>query len=251
MVFEQLAPVFSDTQVEAFLIFLFKDQALGDRSAEVCRNMLNAGTAIVDQHGATRITSLLMVFEDHLASPGPPTETGNQIKEAVVILFGRAAWHLDASDRRIRNTVDRLVEALKTPAEQVQVAVSDCLVPLVRFMGNLVDAFIDHLLEELLNAPKYAAHREAAYGLAGVIKGLGIGSLKRFELHQGTMFAFEMLSSTLGRLFELYIMLTLPILLTAVGDGTADVRKAAQGSIELLGMMACCSPRQLTLSFRL
>ena len=299
LVFEQLAPIFPDTQVEAFFVFLIKDEALGDRSAEVRRNMLNAGTAIVDQHGATRITGLLVVFEDHLAGPGPPTETGDQIKEAVVILFGRAARHLDASDRRIPNIVDRLVEALKTPAEQVQVAVSDCLVPLVRFMGNRVDTFIDHLFEELLNAPKYAARRGAAYGLAGAIKGLGVGSLKRFdaisrlrtateekkrfELRQGAMFAFETLSSTLGRLFEPYITLILPILLTAFGDGTADVREAAQdaarvimgnmsgyglklilpsllsgldekqwrskkGSIELLGMMAYCSPRQLSLS---
>ncbi|KAL4068779.1 armadillo-type protein, partial [Scleroderma yunnanense] len=300
LAFEHLAPVFPDTQVEAFFTFLIKDEALGDRSPEVRRNMLKAGTAIVDRHGAARITGLLTVFEGHLAGSSPATETGDQIKEAVVILFGRAARHLDASDRRIPNIVDRLVEALKTPAEQVQVAVSDCLVPLVTFMwSSRVDVFIDNLFEELLNAPKYAARRGAAYGLAGAIKGLGIGSIKRFdvisrlkmateekkrfELRQGAMFAFETLSSTLGRLFEPYITLILPLLLTTFGDGTADVREAAQeaarvimgnmsgygvklilpsllsgldekqwrskkGSIELLGMMAYCSPRQLSLS---
>ncbi|KAF8421716.1 armadillo-type protein [Boletus edulis BED1] len=106
---------------------------------------------------------------------------------------------------------------------------------------------------------------------------------KRSELRQGAMFTFKTFSSTLGRLFEPYITFILPILLTAFGDGTADVREAAQdaarvimgdmpghgvklilpsllsgldekqwrskkGSIELLGMMTYCSPRQLSLS---
>ncbi|KAI5991791.1 armadillo-type protein [Pisolithus marmoratus] len=298
-VFEQLAPVFPDTEVEAFIRFLIKDEALGDRSSEVRRGILQAGTAVVDHHGSARLTGLLTTFEDHLAAPSPASEASDQIKEAVVILFGRAARHLEASDPRIRGIVDRLVEALKTPAEQVQVAVSDCLVPLVRLMGGHLDTFVDRLFDELFNAPKYAARRGAAYGLAGAIKGLGIGSIKRFdvinrlrtaaedkkrfELRQGTMFAFETLSTTLGRLFEPYITFILPLLLFAFGDGTADVREAAQdaarvimgnmsgygvklilpsllsgldekqwrskkGSIELLGMMAYCSPRQLSLS---
>ena len=106
---------------------------------------------------------------------------------------------------------------------------------------------------------------------------------KRYEPRQGVMFAFETLSNTLGRLFEPYITYVLPLLLTSFGDATPDVRDATQdaarvimanlsgygiklilpsllsgldekqwrtkkGSIELLGMMAYCSPRQLSLS---
>ena len=86
--------------------------------------------------------------------------------------------------------------------------------------------------------------------LRGAIKGLGVGALKRydvigrlrvatedkkrFELRQGAMFAFETLSSTLGRLFEPYITFILPILLTAFGDGTADVREAAQDAARVI-----------------
>ncbi|KAF9234000.1 armadillo-type protein [Melanogaster broomeanus] len=288
--FEQLAPSFPDTAVESFFNFLIQDEALGDRSPEVRREMLQAGTTIVDYHGAFRLAGLLSTFENYLAGPSSANETGDQIKEAVVILFGRAARHLEAADNRIPSIVDRLVEALKTPAEQVQMAVSDCLVPLVKLMGDRSEQLMDHLFDELFNAPKYAARRGAAYGLAGAIKGLGVGGMKqydvmnrlraateekkRFELRQGAMFAFETLSSTLGRLFEPYITFILPLLLTAFGDGTADVRDAAQdaarvimgnmsgygvklilpswrskkGSIELLGMMAYCSPRQLSLS---
>ena len=300
LAFEHLAPSFLNTLVAPFFTFLIKDEALGDRSADVRRQMLSAGAAVIDHHGASQRAGLFATFETHLAGPSPANETGDQIKEAVVILFGRAARHLAASDARIPGIVDRLVEALQTPAEQVQMAVSDCLVPLVTLMSEgRRGQLIDQLFETLFYAPKYAARRGAAYGLAGAIKGLGIGALKqynviersraateekkRFELRQGTMFAFETLSSTLGRLFEPYITFILPLLLTAFGDGTADVREAAQdaarvimgnmsgygvklilpsllsgldekqwrskkGSIELLGMMAYCSPRQLSLS---
>ncbi|KAF9232418.1 armadillo-type protein [Melanogaster broomeanus] len=249
--FGQLAPSFPDVAVESFFNFLTQDESFGDRSPEVRQEMLQAGTTI--------------------------------IKEAVIILFGRAARHLEAADNRILSIVDQLVKALKTPAEQVQMAVSD-------------SSSMDHLFDELFNAPKYAARRGALYGLAGAIKGLGVSDMKQydvmnhlrtateekkhFELRQGAMFAFETLSSTLGQLFEPYITFILPLLLTAFGDGTADVRDAARdaaqiiignmsgygvklilpslllgldekqwwskkGSIKLLGMMAYCSPRQL------
>ncbi|KAH0826065.1 armadillo-type protein [Lanmaoa asiatica] len=256
MVFERLAPSFPEMQVEPFFKFLIQDEALGDRSPDVQREMLRAGAAVIDHHGASQLAGLLSAFETHLAGPSPANETGDQIKEAV----------------------------------------SDCLVLLVTLMGEGRSAgLIDRLFETLFEAPKYAARRCAAYGLAGAMKGLGIGAMKRydvierlrvaaeekkrFELRQGAMFAFE----TLGRLFEPYITFILPMLLTAFGDGTADVREAAQdaarvimgnmsgygvklilpsllsgldekqwrskkGSIELLGMMAYRSPRQLSLS---
>ncbi|KAJ7224326.1 armadillo-type protein [Mycena pura] len=297
--FELLSPLLPEDEIEPFFDFLIQDEALGDRTAEVCRGMLSAGTAIIDLHGSARLAALISMFENHLAQTSPGTETGDKIKEAVVVLFGRVARHLDVTDSRVPSIVDRLVDALKTPAEQVQMAVSDCLSPLVKLMRENVSQLVDNLMDQLLNAPKYAARRGAAYGLAGVIKGTGIAGMKEFDIirrlrtaaddkkryepRQGTMFAFETLSATLGRPFEPYITYILPLLLTTFGDSAADVREATQdaariimgnmsgyglklilpsllagleekqwrtkkGSIELLGMMAYCSPRQLSLS---
>ncbi|KAJ3828802.1 translational activator GCN1 [Lentinula raphanica] len=297
--FQQLAPLFVEAEVLPFFHFLIQDEALGDRTPEVRRSMLTSGTIAVDLHGRSCIAPLIAMFEEYLGRSSPATATGDHIKEAVVILFGRVARHLDASDVRIPGIVNRLVEALKTPSEQVQIAASDCLSPLVNLMRPEVPALVDNLFEDLLNAPKYASRRGAAYGIAGVIKGTGIGGMKEFaiisklraasedkkhyEPRQGVMFAIETLSMTLGRLFEPYIEFILPILLTSFGDATADVREATQdasrvimgnlsgygvklilptllsgldekqwrskkGSIELLGMMAYCSPRQLSLS---
>ncbi|KAG6848260.1 hypothetical protein H0H93_001776 [Arthromyces matolae] len=296
---ENLSPTFTPDEIEPLFQFLVKDQALGDRSPEVRRGMLNAATTIIDLHGAERLAVLISFFENHLAQPSPATETDDQIKEAVIILFGRVARHLDSSDSRIPTIVDRLVEALKTPSEQVQIAVSDCLSPLVQLMRPRLASLVDQLLDDLFNSAKYGTRRGAAYGLAGVLKGAGISGMKefnviarlrtatedkkRYEPRQGVMFAFETLSSTLGRLFEPYITYVLPLLLSLFGDGTPDVREATQdaarvimgnlsaygvklilptllegldekqwrtkkGSIELLGMMAYCSPRQLSIS---
>lgn len=297
--FEHLAPSMTENELESFFKFLIEDQALGDRASDVRRGMLSAGTAVIDLHGDKRLAALISLFETRLADSSTSSETDDFIKEAVVILFGRVARHLEASDSRIPAIVDRLVDALKTPAEQVQIAVSECLSPLVTLMKPRLPTLVDSLIEDLFGAPKYAARRGAAYGLAGVIKGTGIGGMKefdvmtrlkaaaedkkRYEPRQGVMFAFETLSNTLGRLFEPYIVYALPLLLSSFGDSTADVREATQeaariimgnlsgygvklimptllegldekqwrskkGSIELLGMMAYCSPRQLSIS---
>ncbi|CDO72622.1 hypothetical protein BN946_scf184985.g41 [Trametes cinnabarina] len=297
--FELLAPAFTADDVVPFFKFLIQHQALGDRHPDVRRGMLNCGMAVIDQHGSTRLPELISMFEAELASTSAGTESSDQIKEAVVILFGRVARHLDSSDPRLPSIVERLVGALKTPAEQVQMAVSDCLSPLVQIMKTPPSELIDRLMDELCNSPSYAARRGAAYGLAGVVKGLGISAIKeyniferlktatedkkRFEPRQGAMFAFETFSSTLGRLFEPYIIHVLPLLLNSFGDGVPDVREATEdaarvimanmsgyglktvlpsllsgldekqwrtkkGSIELLGMMAYCAPKQLSQS---
>ncbi|CAE7122272.1 unnamed protein product [Rhizoctonia solani] len=297
--FRHLAPYFTETEVVPFFEFLIKDEALGDRHAAVRRNMLDAGNAVLDLHGDKKLQELIEMFERHLSSPSTGTDTSDNIREAVVVLFGRHAGHLEASDPRVPQVVDRLVEALKTPSEVVQIAVADCLPALVKLMKPRLPKLVDHLFEELINGTKYAQRRGAAYGLAGVLKGRGImgfkefdivGRLrramddkKRFEARQGVVFVFETLSVTLGRLFEPYIPLILPLLLGAFGDGTPDVRDATidaskvimanmsgygvklilptlletleekqwrtkKGSIELLGSMAYCAPKQLSVS---
>jgi hypothetical protein len=296
--FKHLAPSFIQPEIEPFFIFLIKEEALGDREVDVRRAMLDAGTAVIDLHGALSLPGLISMFEAQLGTDST-TETQDQIQEAVVILFGRLGRHLDPSDSRMPALVKRIVEALKTPAEQVQIAVADCLAPLVNKMTSPVQNLIDRLLVDLAEAPKYAARRGAAYGLAGVIKGVGIQGVKeygifprlkgyvedkkRYEARQGAVMAFETMSATLTRVFEPYVIHTIPLLLVAFGDGTPEVRDAAQdaarvmmgnmsgygvklilpdllsgidekqwrtkkGSIELLGMMAYCAPRQLSQS---
>ena len=295
---EHLAPAFNEEATVPFFNFLV-EEGLGDRSADVRRGMLDAGSAVIDYHGPRYLAELITMFERHLAGPPPTSEAADFIQEAVVILFGRVARHLGSSDSRLPTILARLVESLKTPSEQVQYAVADCLAPLVQVTRSFASQLANQLLDELFNAPKYASRRGAAYGLTGVVKGIGISGMKQFDVfhrlkgatedkrqyepRQGAMFALETLSSALGRLFEPYAIHALPLLLTAFGDSIPDVREAAtdaarvimrnmsgygvklilpsllsgldekqwrtkKGSIELMGMMAYCAPRQLSQS---
>ncbi|KAH6885450.1 translational activator GCN1, partial [Coprinopsis sp. MPI-PUGE-AT-0042] len=200
--FEQLAPSFPESEIEAFFHFLIQSEALGDRAPEVRRGMLNAGTTHL---------------ETQLGKPST-TETEDFIKEGVVILFGRVARHLDASDSRIPDVVDRL---------GVQIAVAECISPLVKLMKTRLPSLVDQLFQDLFQGEKYAIRRGAAYGIAGVIKGTGITGMrefdvlrrlqtaaedkKQFQSRQGVMFLLETLSTTLGRLFEPYITHVLPL----------------------------------------
>lgn len=205
---------------------------------------------VIDLHGKETLQSLIATFEEYLGRPLTGGEVQDHITEALVILFGRLARHLDPSDPRITGVIGRLVDALRTPSEVVQAAVCDCLPPLIKVIKSQVPALVDQLLTDLFTAPKYAERRGAAYGLAGVVRGRGMSTLKEFgiigrlrdnaedkkDLHarQGAVFGYEILSTVLGRLFEPYIIDILPLLLTSFGDTSPDVRDATQDAAKAI-----------------
>jgi hypothetical protein len=143
----------------------------------------------------------------------------------------------------------------------------------------------------------YGERRGASYALAGLVRGLGLQTVKRMDLleellaaaqdkdarrRQGAFIAMETLAIMLGRLYEPYTVRALPIMLVAMGDSVVEVRDACwaaaqasmaevssqgvkmilpallsglkerqwrtkAGAAEVLGAMAYCAPRQLSL----
>ncbi|TIC67402.1 ARM repeat-containing protein [Wallemia mellicola] len=244
-----LSTLFSGNEVVALFEFLITGEALGDAHPSVRREMLEVGITVIDSHGKKSLQQLIEMFEQTLKQTST-TEIQDMVFEAVVIFFGRLARHLEPTDERVPIVVDRLVDALKTPSELVQSAVADCLPPLVQARSEQRAPLVKHLLNELINAEKYAARRGAAYGLAGVVKGAGLSSFKEFDIlrtlkksaedkknmqaRQGALFAFETLSGTLERLFEPWIPTLMPILLTSFGDSVPDVREATQDAAKVI-----------------
>ncbi|KAK2840962.1 hypothetical protein Q7C36_012541 [Tachysurus vachellii] len=283
---DQVTPIFQ----------FFVPDALNDRHSEVRRCMLDAALSVLNTHGKDNVNSLLPVFEEFLKN-APQDASYDSVRQSVVILMGSLAKHLDKSDPKVKPIVAKLITALSTPSQQVQESVASCLPPLVPAIKEDAGDMVRKLLQLLLESDKYAERKGAAYGLAGLVKGLGILSLKQQDImttltdaiqdkknarcREGALFAFEMLCNMLGKLFEPYVVHVLPHLLLCFGDGNQYVREAADdcakavmrnlsahgvklvlpsllvaleeeswrtkaGSVELLGAMAFCAPKQLS-----
>ncbi|KAK9857624.1 hypothetical protein WJX84_011127, partial [Apatococcus fuscideae] len=275
-------------------------QGLADADGHIWEQMVSAGVAIVDAGGDEMATSLLPLVEKHLERTAQANDARyDQVREGAVILLGTIGGHLQTGDAKVKTIIERLTVVLDTPSASVQSSVSSCmpsLMPKVKGDQQYVQTLIQRLLDRCLKGEKYAQRRGAAYGLAGVVKGTGISAINGFgilgklkdgmqskeETHrEGALFAVEIMSKMLGRLFEPYIVKIIPDLLERFGDSSAAVREATeagsraimskisgqgvklllspllegtkdkawrtkQGSIQMLGAMAFCAPRQLS-----
>lgn len=243
-----IAPFLSSETVDRVIQFMVS-RGLGDRDEIVHKEMLAAALNIVDLHGKESINKLLPVFENFL-DKAPKSSNFDNIRQAVVILMGSLARHLDKDDDRVQPIVKRLLAALSTPSQQVQESVANCLPHLMPSVKDDAPNMIKKLLNQLVKSEKYGERRGAAYGIAGIVKGLGILSLKQLDImtkltqhiqekknyksREGALFAFEMLCTTLGRLFEPYIVHVLPHLLQCFGDSSQYVRQAADDTAKVV-----------------
>lgn len=299
LAFRSLAPIFDSSNLVDFAQFLINDRAIGDRNAIVRDEMIESAAAVITMHGADKVEEMMSIFEQALDESDKNSTISDLVSEAIVILYGALARHLPDGDERIPKVVQRLLLILSTPSETVQYAVAGCLPPLVQTSSQNTHDYVQSVLDELLESKKYAIRRGAAYGLAGIVRGKGISALKEFRImstlksaaenkkdpnqRQGALFAYELLSLVLGRLFEPYIIQIVPQLLSSFGDATADVREACldtsktcfaslssygvkmilptllegleeqqwrskKGACDLLGAMAYLDPQQLALS---
>ncbi|KAH1083318.1 hypothetical protein J1N35_023079 [Gossypium stocksii] len=237
------ADVLRTKDLPVVMTFLIS-RALADPNADVRGRMINAGIMIIDRHGRDNVSLLFPIFENYLNKKASDEEKYDLVREGVVIFTGALAKHLAKDDPKVHAVVEKLLDVLNTPSEAVQRAVSSCLSPLMPSKQDDAAALVSRLLDQLMKSEKYGERRGAAFGLAGVVKGFGLSSLKKYGVvavlregfadrnsaksREGALLAFECLCEYLGRLFEPYVIQMLPLLLVSFSDQVIAVREAAE-----------------------
>lgn len=299
----------SNTDIPIVFAFL-SSKGLGDVNDDVRAEMAAAAVAVAEAAGEKLGPSSLLPMIDKQLNTR--TAAGSDVaaelvshadrtRENLVMCLGVVASHLPPSDRRKIDIADQVIRtAVETPSELVQNAAARCLVPLATVYAS-DDAKLKKLRDMLSGAvwdsqASYGQRRGSAYALAGLMRGLGIKCLKRMSLieqiqtaaadkinprkRHGAFLCVETLAIMFGRLFEPYLILLLPVMLSSMGDNALEVREACwaaarasmadlsslgvkmilpsllkglddrqwrtkAGSAEVLGAMAFCAPRQL------
>lgn len=235
--------LYEGEQIVEFLRFLIERGPLIDKSSVVRSQMAESGRSVIAARGQQVVEELMKLLETTLETSDKGSETSDLLNEAVVVLYGSLAQHLKADDPRLQIVLKKLLGTLPTPSESVQSAVSGCLPPLIRLCGPQQSGqYVKDMLDQLLQSKKYATQRGAAYGLAGIVSGRGISTLREFQVmahlqdasenrkephqRQGALLAYELFATILGRTFEPYVIRIVPQLLASFGDVNADVRDA-------------------------
>ena len=223
------------------------EHGLADVDARVRGHMLAAGLAIITAYGDDDVLRFLRPCEAVMSDKARKNDDArfsDWRREGAVVCMGCTAKHLDKEDPKVVSIVQTLVEALSTPSEAVQIAVADCLAPLMKtpVVKEQGPDILKELLARCVRGKTYGERRGAAFGVAAVVKGLGIASIKKHQVistleaackgtssqgKQGALFAFECMCVRLGLLFEPYVIVILPHLLKCFGDSSNHVREAA------------------------
>ncbi|KAH9605749.1 hypothetical protein KSS87_010195 [Heliosperma pusillum] len=175
------ADVLKTKDLPVVMTFLIS-RALADPNGDVRGRMINAGILIIDKHGRDNVSLLFPIFENYLNKKASDEETYDLVREGVVIFTGALAKHLAKDDPKVHTVVEKLLEVLNTPSEAVQRAVSSCLSPLMLSKQEDGAVLVSRLLSQMMKSDKYGERRGAAFGLAGVVKGFGICSLKKYGI---------------------------------------------------------------------
>ncbi|RGP78764.1 translational activator gcn1 [Fusarium longipes] len=244
--FKELASVMKTDQLDPLFDFLINAGPLGDKNSVVRSEMLGASIKAIEIHGKAFLDKLMSKFEQTLEQPDTNNDAADRVNEAVIIMYGALARHLSPGDPKIPIVIDRLVATLSTPSETVQYAIAECLPPLIQACPDQSSKYFGQIMEQLLSSKKYAVQRGSAYGLAGLVMGRGIASLREYRIlstlndamenkkeanqREAALLAYELLSTMLGRVFEPYVIQIVPQLLTGFGDANANVRDACLAS---------------------
>ncbi|KAJ5770721.1 uncharacterized protein N7511_002772 [Penicillium nucicola] len=240
LAFSAMTKQFSADDTVSFLQFLIERGPLLDPNSRVGHQMTESGKLVITMRGQPKVEEIMKLLQTTLETSDKDSESSDKLNEAVVVLYGSVATHLKADDPRLQTVVQKLLAALDTPSESVQYAVAECLPPLIRLNTSKTSQYVEELFDPLFNAKSFPPQRGAAFGLAAIVCGQGISTLRELRImsllkeatenkresghRKGALLAYELFATVLGRSFEPYVIQIVPQLLGGFGDTSISVR---------------------------
>ncbi|KAL6576158.1 eIF-2-alpha kinase activator GCN1 [Orobanche hederae] len=202
-----------------------------------------------------------MGFHDHIIlgcakAQASDEELYDLVREDVVIFTGALATHLGRDDAKVHAVVEKLLDVLNTPSEDVQRAVSSCLSPLMKSkqtqqrvclgIRSLKNCGIATIIREGLADRNSAKSREGAllaFECLYVIQMLTLLFVGLSDPVMAVRDAAECAArAMMSHLSAQGVKLVLPSLLKGLED---KAWRTKQSSVQLLGAMAYCAPQLL------
>lgn len=292
-----------EDQVVMAFRFLLR-QALGITSSGTPESialrdlLLSAGIVLIENYSEDYADVLYLALEEFEDSPAGAA-AGESARLGVAVFMGALSKHLGADHPKVPEILPRLLQRLLDPdsTASVQNAIIKVMPPLIKQNKEKAAETLEKLLDQAL-APKVSqmTRRGAALGVGAAVKGLSTQAVSQFQIlkrvetasenkkdagvREGAFFCLEGLSINLGKLFDPYVVNSVPLLLTAFADSNKKVQQASHdaakvmmaqltgpgvkqvlkpllegvkspmwrtkhGSIELLSAMTSCMPKQL------
>ena len=241
------------------LVPFFVPGAISDRNTRVQETMLEAALVLVNSHGSKRTQFIMSSFQTFLTKSAKTSDNDNT-RRNVIILLGTMAKHLDPNDAQVKAILAQLIQALNTPSQMVQEAVANCFPPLIEAYRKESTAMLKELNKALYEGTDYGQRKGAAYGMAGIVRGLGLQAIKqqtgfmkkaiqdpKINRKIGGLIGVEVFSTMLGRLFEPFVNQLLPSLLACYGDATNAVREVADDASRTLMRFMSATGVRITL----
>ncbi|CAD7971263.1 unnamed protein product [Amoebophrya sp. A120] len=230
--------------------------------------LIASGTALIEVLGESQGEKLAKIVDElEIAAITPE---GSQLGSAV--FSGALGKFLNPNSDSTRAILPRLfTQCLDAKSSNsVQLAVVKVLPPLIKMQlqveknakltsdpdipldsKSTIESKLLDLLDVAFTDKVETVRRGAALALGAVVKGLSIQTLKQFDImskieqivngkqsnsqaKQGAIMCLEGLTRSLGRLFEPYVIATLPILLKAFADSAPIVRTATQSTAKAI-----------------
>ena len=188
--------VFSLDNVESAFAFLI-DTGLRDVDSYVRQEMTNSGMRLVTQYGKDASDRFLRIFEVALGKAEVAEKSKglteaeyllyDHQREGVIVFMGTIAKYMDPQNPKLPTIITTLMQALRTPSEDVQLAVAGCFPAIMKLEKKRIGNdggkhVVETLLDRVLNDETYGERRGASHGLAAAVKGLGIPVLTTFSV---------------------------------------------------------------------